>query len=88
MSAIVKLSERFTETSNGDEIVVMQVNSGKFLALTGTAAATWLLIDGTRDRDSLIGALADKYGVEETTITADVDEFLGELRDSGLLGDG
>jgi hypothetical protein len=87
MAAIVKRTDRITETSTEDEIVVMRVDSGTFFSLSGTAAITWLLIDGTRDRDMIIRELAEKYAADETCIAADVDQFLSELRDSGLLGD-
>lgn len=88
MAALTKLTDRFTETSGEGEIVVMRVDVGDFLSLSGTAAAAWSLINGTRDRDSLVAALAAQFSMEEREIAPDVDEFLEQLRHSGLIADG
>ena len=58
MRALTKLTDRFTETSIDDEIVIMRLDNGEFFALSGTAAAAWRLIDGQRDRLALVDALA------------------------------
>lgn len=87
-AAINKLSDRFTEAEIDDEIVVMRLDNGEFYALSGTAAATWRLIDGKRDRTALLGALAREYAGGEDEMAADVDELLMQLRDAGLLADG
>ncbi len=85
MSALIKLSDRFTETRLDDEIVIMRLDNGEFFALSGTAAASWRLIDGTRDRTALLSALAAEYAADEAQITSDVDALLVRLRDTGLL---
>ena len=85
MTAIAKLNERFTEADIDNEIVVMRVDNGEFFSLAGTGAAIWRLIDGTRDRNALLAALAGEFDGEEADIACDVDEFLLRLRDTGLL---
>jgi pyrroloquinoline quinone biosynthesis protein D len=85
MATLAKASGRFTEQAAEDEIVIMHLDTGEFLSLTGTAASTWRLIDGTRDREALISALATSYGAEERHVASDVDEFLIVLNRSGLL---
>ena len=87
MNRVIKLSERFTEAAIDDEIVVMRVDTGEFFSLTGTAATTWRLIDGNRGRDALLAALADEYSTDEAAIAADVDDFLAQLKETGLLAD-
>lgn len=85
MTAITKQVDRFAETHIDDEIVVMRLDSGEFFSLAGTAAAIWRLIDGTRDRAALIEALAADYDNDESDIAADVDHFLAQLKEQGLL---
>lgn len=85
MSLLVKLNERFTETSLDDEIVIMRLDTGEFFALSGTAATSWRLIDGTRDRAALVSALAADYAADEAEIASDVDALLARLRATGLL---
>lgn len=86
MSALAKHAGRFSETDIDDEIVVMRLDNGEFFSLAGTAAATWRLIDGTRDRSGLIEALAVEYDADESEIADDVDEFLARLNELGLVG--
>jgi pyrroloquinoline quinone biosynthesis protein D len=85
VSAITKAQGRFSETEIDDEIVVMNLESGDFFSLTGTAREIWRLIDGTRDRAGLIAALAADYGIDGAAVATDVDEFLAELAAAGLL---
>ncbi|MFL6730243.1 MAG: PqqD family protein [Sphingomicrobium sp.] len=85
MSSIVKRSDRFTEADIDDEIVVMRLDNGEFFSLSGTSAQIWRLIDGCRDRTALVAALAAEFDADEGRIAADVDAFLVELEESGLL---
>lgn len=88
MTILAKQAGRFTETEIDDEIVVMHLDTGEFFSLAGTAAATWRLIDGTRDPTALVEALAAEFGGDRREIAADVDEFLAHLKGLGLVGDG
>lgn len=85
MMALSKLSGRFVETDIDSEIVVMRLDNGEFFSLAGTAAAIWRLIDGSRDRDSLVCALSADFDADEARIGADVDELLAQLREMELL---
>jgi len=85
MTVITKRAGGFTETAIDDEIVVMHLGTGEFFSLAGTATAIWRLIDGSRDRDALIDALSKEFGGDRREIAADVDEFLMQLSDLGLL---
>ena len=85
---LTKQTERFSETTIDEEIVVMSLESGDFFSLTGTAKAIWLLIDGTRDRAALLAELALQHGCREAEIAADVEAFLDQLTRAGLLAAG
>lgn len=87
MTILIKQANRFTETEIDEEIVVMRLDNGEFFSLAGSAAVTWRLIDGTRDRNALIATLADEHDADEATIASDVDEFLRQLRDGGLIAE-
>lgn len=87
MSAVLrKIPDRFSETRIDAEIVVMQLDTGVFFSLTGTAAAIWELIDGTRDRAALLIALATRFDCNATEIVPEVDAFLVQLAEAGLVG--
>jgi len=86
MSApIAKCTDAFTETEIEGEVVVMDLARGDFFSLTGTAAAIWQRIDGSRSRDALIAELAAEYEVSTDEMAADVDAFLAQLGAAGLI---
>jgi hypothetical protein len=85
MNAVAKQAGRFTETEIDDEIVIMRLDTGEFFAVSGTAAAAWRLIDGSRDRGALLAALTAEFSGDEQQIEQDVDEFLAQLKATGLI---
>ena len=85
LTALTKRFDRFTEADIDSEIVVMRLDTGEFFSLSGTSAEIWRLIDGSRDRRALITALTADFDADEERIAANVDAFLMELRDTGLL---
>lgn len=87
MAAIQKLAGNFTEASIDDEIILMRLDNGELLSLADTAAATWRLIDGRRDRDALIAALGKQYAGDLQEIARDVGQLLSQLMEAGLVAD-
>ena len=94
MTAIVKDPARFVETVIDDEIVVMQLDSGDFFSLHGTARAIWEAIDeagdeagdGARDEADVCAALATAFpDAHPDELAADVAAFVTRLRAAGLL---
>ncbi len=85
-AAIAKDPARFVETPIDDEIVVMQLDSGDFFSLSGSARAIWEAIDGTRDEAGLCTALTDEFPeAPKSELASDVASFIARLRASGLL---
>jgi len=84
---LAKLESAFSETRIDDEIVVMMLDSGEFLSITGTGVDIWTKIDGTCDRASLISALSTEYDAPESEIASDVDAFLAGLIEAGLIAE-
>ncbi len=84
---LAKLEDAFSETRIDDEIVVMLLDSGEFLSISGTGADIWDRIDGTCDRRQLIAALSAEYAAPEQEIAADVEDFLARLIDAGLIAE-
>ena len=82
---LTKAVERFSETAIDAEIVVMNLDSGDFFSLSGTARAIWLLIDGTRDRAALVAELARQFEMRPDAIAGEVDQFLAQLVNADLV---
>lgn len=83
--AIRKTSGRFCESLVDGEIVAMNLDSGDFFSLTETSKEIWELIDGHCDREAIVAALVESYSADRSTIEADVDAFLAQLRTAGLV---
>jgi pyrroloquinoline quinone biosynthesis protein D len=82
---IVKLPEAFRETTVGEEVAVMRLSDGDFFSLTGTARTIWELIDGRRDAAAIVAELGQRYAADAAMLEAEVERFVGELRQAGLL---
>jgi hypothetical protein len=85
MTAIAKHADRFTESLVDDEIVIMRIDNGEFFAIGGTGLEIWPLIDGSRDRDALLAELEGRFEAPPAVIAPDLDAFLAELADAGLI---
>lgn len=69
----------------GDEIVILDTNGSVYFGLDRSGALLWRrLVDGATTAE-LVAALAATAPVDPARATADVDRFLGELRQYGLL---
>lgn len=84
---IARRADRLVETAIDDEIVVMDIDTGDFFSLAGTARSIWQLIDGTRDQPALVAALAQSYGCAPDALTGDVARFVEELAAANLVGE-
>ncbi len=82
---LAKRPDAFTETLIEDEVVVMHLESGEFFSLTGSSAAIWRLIDGTRGSEAIVAELAAAYGEEPDRIAGDLAAFVAQLQAAGLV---
>jgi hypothetical protein len=85
MAALAKKTDRFTETGNSQETVIMRTDSGEFFSLTGTAVVAWQLIDGKRNRADLVATLASRFRADQDRLETEIDEFLDQLKSWGLI---
>jgi hypothetical protein len=86
MSSVpTKLTDRFVETAIDDEIVLMRLSDGDFFSLDETGRSIWLAIDGSRNRAAIVSKLAEAYDCSPETILADVNRFIDELVESGIV---
>lgn len=85
---LAKLPDRFTETAIDDEVVLMTLAGGDFFSLRGTGKAIWEKIDGERARDAIVAELATEYAVPAEQIAVEVDGFVAQLQQAGLITGG
>lgn len=85
MSAIHKAAGDLIETNVDDETIIVALQSGQLYSVKDTSAAIWRMINGENGRDGIIDALAQEYGAERAVIAKDVDAFLAEAANAGLI---
>jgi len=84
---ITKCEGRFVETEVDGEVVVMNVETGLFYSLEGTALAIWQAIDGTRDTGAITALLCTRFDEGADVIGPEVAEFVVVLAEAGLVRD-
>lgn len=67
------------------DLAVGNLDTGECFRLEGVAADFWRALVATGDLESSLGVLLPDYEVDETTLRADLRNFLNELRARGLL---
>lgn len=67
------------------EVLVLDLRTSLYFGMTGTAARIWQLVEAGETRDPIVTTLAGEYGADPAVIAGDVDGFLAELTDRGLL---
>jgi hypothetical protein len=65
--------------------VLLRLDDGGYYALDEVGAMIWELCDGARAVGDIVAALCAEFDTPEGTVTADVLEFIGELRRERLL---
>jgi hypothetical protein len=68
-----------------DEIVALDGCQGEYLSVRGAGAVVWRLLAGTAEREHLVEALVERYGIDAEVAAVDVDAFLSSLDERGLL---
>lgn len=68
-----------------EEVVAVDVSSSTYLSANDSGAVLWQALAEGATRDELSAALVDRFGLEPEAAGADVDHFLAQLREQGLL---
>ena len=69
----------------GGELVILDFASSKYFTIRGSGMFLFELLREKHDREELVVALLARFDVDEDIARHDVDTFLSELSDAGLL---
>lgn len=61
------------------------VDFSGIIKLTESGAFLWEKLQGGAEREELIASMLEEYEVDEATAAADIDRFIGKLREADLL---
>jgi hypothetical protein len=78
-------AERLHWIESGDEIVALDEASSMYLSAKGTGTMLWRKLAAGATRAGLIELLVDEFGIDSDTAASDVDRFLVDLTQRGLL---
>jgi hypothetical protein len=69
----------------GGEVVVLDLENSRYLTISGSGVLLFELLREEHDHDELVAALLSAFEVDEDTARRDVDAFIADLSDAGLL---
>ena len=69
----------------GEEIVLLDLDSGTYYGLDAVGGRLWDLITGSATIGEAIDAMLDEYEVEREVLERDVLKLVDELAEKGLL---
>lgn len=69
----------------GDEIVILDLDSGTYYGLDPVGSRLWELLSGGATLDDAIATMASEYDVDRETLERDLSVLLNELREKQLL---
>lgn len=87
MSTVVFYQRRedLAAVGMGDEMVMMDLDSGAYFGLNGSAGLLWEALATPQSVDSLSQLLLAHYQVDAVTSLRDATAFLAQLADKGLI---
>lgn len=68
-----------------DEMIAIDVRESTYLTANDSGAILWSALAAGATKDELADRLVDAYGIEAEAAAADVESFLNDLRERGLL---
>ncbi len=71
-----------------DELVMMSVDTGKYIGLNEVGARIWQLLETPQSREALCAQLVREFDVSAELCRAEVDAFLDELDRNGAIDRG
>ncbi len=86
----MKRKESFLLQNVGGENLLVPIgaqvmDTSGIITLNETAAFLWEQLEADRSEEELAAALAGGFEVDEASAAADVETFIAELRENGLL---
>ena len=84
MSVYKRKNGLLTADMNG-EAVMMDIETGKYYNLGDTGGRIWQLLDISRTPEQICQVLLQEYDVNRETCMSDVEKFLEELTQRGLV---
>lgn len=80
-----KLTANFVATMVDDELLIVDLDGGELLSLSGTALEIWDQIDGNASEAAIVQVMAERYSASPEELAGDVAELIHELEAAALV---
>ena len=84
-NAVYKRNAKTISGSLLDEIVMMDLEHGKYFSLNPVATRIWQLLETPADVETLCSRLIEEYDVEKGRCLTEVNEYLLDMLRLGLV---
>jgi len=78
-------SEQILSSDIGDEMVMMDINLGKYFSLKGPSGRVWELIGNGTTVQAIFDVLIEEYDVEAEQCQQELLALLKDLRDAEMI---
>jgi hypothetical protein len=68
-----------------DGAVILDITSDRFFSLNPTGALIWTHLGNGETLDQIKSAIAAETGMDQAIVSADVDEFIAQLKSNHLF---
>ena len=85
MSTTVSRDEQILATDLGEEVVMMNLDSGEYYNLKGVAFRIWEIIENPTTLGDIVDTLRGEYQVDQKTCEKEVNAFARDLHEAGVL---
>jgi hypothetical protein len=81
----VVISEQILTQTLEDELVVLDIDTGRYFGLQAIGHRVWQLLAELGDTDQVVEALQLEFDADEATLRNDVKELVDSLVEAGLI---
>lgn len=85
MSRIFVKNLKVDVVNMGNELAMMNTETGKYVIINEVGKDIWSLIDGEKSEEDIINALLELYDIDEETCSNEVNTFIRQLIDEKLV---
>jgi hypothetical protein len=84
MTKLMRNPDLIAAEMDGD-VVMLSIENGQYYGLTGIAPRIWECLEAPQSVDELFADLLQHYDVAEDVLRADLDVFLADMQNNGLI---
>ncbi|MGE0600102.1 MAG: PqqD family protein [Dehalococcoidia bacterium] len=81
----VALKSDVVARSAGDEMILLDLESGEYFTLNAVGAVIWKGLESGLDLSQILTAVIEQFEVEEPVAKSDIDEYIDSLISEGLV---